>query len=119
MLQVKGVILDVDGTLVDSNDAHALAWVEAMRKGGHDVPYEKVRRLIGMGSDKLLPNTIGVQKDSPEGKELTKLWEDIFKTDYLPQIKAFPGAHDLLVKLHDTGKRMVVASSAEESILKK
>jgi beta-phosphoglucomutase-like phosphatase (HAD superfamily) len=51
----KAVILDVDGTLVDSNDAHARAWVEALAEHGHQVPFAEVRRLIGMGGDKLLP----------------------------------------------------------------
>ena len=75
MPRITGVVLDVDGTLVDSNDAHAHAWLDALRRGGYEVPYEKVRRLIGMGSDKLLPSAIGVQKDSPEGKQITKWWE--------------------------------------------
>ena len=48
-VRLRGVILDVDGTLVDSNDAHARAWVEALKEGGFDVPFERVRPLIGMG----------------------------------------------------------------------
>ena len=51
----SGVLLDVDGTLVDSNDAHAQAWVRALAEAGIAVPFEKVRALIGKGGDKLLP----------------------------------------------------------------
>ena len=50
----KAVIFDVDGTLVDSNDAHARAWVDAFAESGRTLPFERVRPLIGMGSDKLL-----------------------------------------------------------------
>src|SRR5947209_1775879 len=116
---VKGVILDVDGTLVDSNDAHAHAWVEALERGGFDMEYEKVRRLIGMGSEKLLPETTGLQKDDPEGKQLVEWWKEIFEAKYLPGLKAFPGTRELLRKMHDSGLKMVVASSAEEELLQK
>ncbi len=61
---VRGVLVDVDGTLIDSNDAHTHAWLQAMSENGYDdVPFEKVRPLIGMGGDKVLPETIGVDKD--------------------------------------------------------
>jgi beta-phosphoglucomutase-like phosphatase (HAD superfamily) len=52
---LRTVLLDVDGTLIDSNDAHARAWVDALRAHGYVVPFEQVRPLIGMGGDKLLP----------------------------------------------------------------
>ena len=76
---VKGILLDVDGTLIDSNDAHAKAWVKALKRGGYDVSYEKARSLIGMGSDNFLPNAAGVQKDSPDGKKLTQYWKEILR----------------------------------------
>ena len=59
------VILDVDGTLVDSNDAHARAWVEAFAAHGIAVAFEQVRRAIGMGGDKLMPAVAGIEEDSP------------------------------------------------------
>ena len=54
-MPLRGVLLDIDGTLVNSNDLHAQAWVDALRHHGFDVPFEQVRRLIGMGGDHLLP----------------------------------------------------------------
>ena len=60
MPQVRSIIFDVDGTLVDSNDAHAHAWVEAMAEQGYHVSFETVRPLIGMGGDKVLPLTLGI-----------------------------------------------------------
>ena len=62
----RAVILDVDGTLVDSNDAHAHAWVDAFAESGRMVPFAHVRSLIGMGSDKLLDAAVGVDADSDE-----------------------------------------------------
>lgn len=113
MPQIHGVILDVDGTLVDSNDAHAHAWVEAMAKFGYHVPFEKVRPLIGMGGDKVLPEVLGISKDSPEGQAISKERIQIFQERYLPTIQAFPQARELLQRMHDDGLRLAVATSAQ------
>jgi len=51
MQSLRGVLLDIDGTLLDSNDAHALAWVDALEEHGISVPFERIRPLIGMGGD--------------------------------------------------------------------
>jgi HAD superfamily hydrolase (TIGR01509 family) len=113
MAHIRGVILDVDGTLVDSNDAHAKAWVEAMAEYGYHVPYEKVRPLIGMGGDKVLPETIGIQKDSPLGKKISQRRAEIFKERYLPTVRAFPKARELLQRMRESGLKLAVASSAQ------
>lgn len=116
--RVRGVILDVDGTLVDSNDAHAHAWVEALAGRDIHVPFEKVRPLIGMGGDKLLPEITGISEDTPEGKEISERRADIFKSKYLPSLKAFPGVKPLLGRMRDGGLKLAVASSAKEDELK-
>jgi HAD superfamily hydrolase (TIGR01509 family) len=116
-LKIKGVILDVDGTLVDSNDAHIRSWLEAMSRHGYNCTYEEIRRLIGMGSDNLLPTAIDVEKDTPEGKRLSETWSEVFEHDYLPNIKAFPRTRDLLLALKARGLKLVVASSAQEDML--
>jgi HAD superfamily hydrolase (TIGR01509 family) len=115
---IRGVILDVDGTLVDSNDAHARAWVEALAQAGIPVEYEKVRRLIGMGGDKLMPEAAGLEEDSPVGKKIGESRSEIFKTKYLPRLKPFPRVEELLARMKDEGLRLVVASSAKEDELK-
>ena len=66
-LMHTAVLFDVDGTLVDSNDAHAHAWVEAFAEAGVTVPFAHVRRCIGMGGDKLMPAVSGINEDSPQG----------------------------------------------------
>src|SRR5437763_16512085 len=99
MSSVRGVLLDIDGTLVDSNDAHAHAWVQALAEHGVAVPFAEVRRLVGMGADKLLPRAAGIAADSPQGERISKRRGEIFRTDYLPTLQAFPQAADLLRRL--------------------
>ena len=123
MTKYQAIFLDVDGTLVDSNDAHACAFVEAMHQCGFsDVTYETVRPLIGMGGDQLLPRVLNVSDDSEIGKKVGDKRGEIFKAKYLPEIKPTPGAADLTGRLKAEGFRLVVVSSGKqdevESLLK-
>jgi HAD superfamily hydrolase (TIGR01509 family) len=115
---LKGVIFDVDGTLVDSNDAHAQSWVDTFVEAGYDVPFEKVRPLIGMGSDKLLPKTIGISRDSDEGKKLVERRGKIFRSRYLPRLHALPGSRELVLRVKQDGLKAIVATSAKDDELK-
>ncbi len=111
--QIQAVILDVDGTLIDSNDAQAHSWQDAMAEQGYQVPFDRIRPLIGMGGDKVLPELLGIEKDSEEGKKIGQRRKEILKTRYLPTIKQFPGARDLVQQMHDRGLKLIVATSAE------
>jgi beta-phosphoglucomutase-like phosphatase (HAD superfamily) len=93
------VLFDIDGTLVDSNDAHAHAWVEAFAEFGVQVDVDKVRRSIGMGGDKLMPAVSGISEESSTGEKISKRRGEIFKTTYLPQLQPFPGARDLVAEV--------------------
>jgi len=115
---IHAVIFDVDGTLVDSNDAQARSWVDALKEFGYSVPYEKVRPLIGMGGDKVLPETIGVQKDSEKGKQISKRRSEIFKEKYLPNVKPFPDAQKLLDRMRKQGLKLAIATSAQPDELR-
>jgi HAD superfamily hydrolase (TIGR01549 family) len=118
MKPVRGVILDVDGTLVESNDGHAQAWVQALAEQGIHVPFDKVRALIGMGGDRLLPRVSGIRESSPEGKEISQRRRQIFELRELPSLRPTPGAKELLQRLHADGLKLAVASSAKEDELK-
>jgi HAD superfamily hydrolase (TIGR01549 family) len=118
MTHIRGVILDVDGTLVDSNDAHAHSWVEAMAESGYSVPFDKVRPLIGMGGDKVLPETIHVDNSSPEGQKISKRRGEIFKERYLSKVRPFPQAQDLLNHMRERGLKLSIASSAKPDELR-
>jgi HAD superfamily hydrolase (TIGR01509 family) len=113
----SAVVFDVDGTLVDSNDAHAHAWVQAIAESGRRVEFSRVRPLIGMGGDKLLPEVTGLSIDSPEGKAIADKRREIFARDYLPHLQPTRGAQRLLESLRDERKTIVVASSAEDDEL--
>lgn len=110
--RIRATIFDIDGTLVDSNDAHALAFVRAFAEFGRITSFENVRWRIGQGSDKLLPQTVGVEADSSEGKRVTKRKSEIFKRDYLPHLKPTPGARDLVKQFKDKGYKLIAATSA-------
>lgn len=115
---VRAVLLDVDGTLVDSNDAHAHAWVDAAAEFGHTITFAEVRRLIGMGGDRVLPRLTGLAEESDEGARLLERRGEIFRDRYLPALRAFPGVRELLQRLRADGVRLVVATSASADDLK-
>jgi HAD superfamily hydrolase (TIGR01509 family) len=114
---MPAVILDVDGTLIDSNDAHARAWVDAFAAHGITVPFDPVRRAIGMGGDKLMPAVSGIEEDSAEGARIREYRKTHFKANYLPHLRPFPGVRDFIDRLRADGFTLVVASSAGEGEL--
>jgi HAD superfamily hydrolase (TIGR01509 family) len=116
---IRAVIFDVDGTLVDSNDAHARAWVDALAEAGYQVPFERIRPLIGMGGDKVLPLLAGLSSDDAKGKRIAERRDAIFAERYLPQARPLPGAHDLLRRLYTEGFRLAVASSSKKDLLER
>jgi HAD superfamily hydrolase (TIGR01509 family) len=114
----RAVILDVDGTLVDSNDAHVQVWVDALAEHGIDVPFEKIRKLVGMGGDNLLPAAVAIDKESPEGKAIADRRGELFRSRYLHHLEPFPAIRKLLERMKDAGLDLVVASSSPEDEMK-
>jgi HAD superfamily hydrolase (TIGR01509 family) len=112
-------MLDVDGTLVDSNRLHAQAWFDAFAEAGIEAgTAADIQRSIGMGSDKLLPTTAGIDVESARGKRLSARRGEIFKSLYLPHLRPVPGAHELVEALRDRGYRLAVATSAKPDELR-
>jgi len=110
----QAVLLDVDGTLIDSNDAHARAWVDAFAEAGMQVPFARIRPLIGMGGDRILPIVDpSLSEDQPPGKTIAERRGEIFFERYLATIRATPGARALLEAIRAHGARVVIASSAK------
>ncbi len=115
---ITTVLFDIDGTLDDSNDAHAHSWVDALAEAGYAIPFARIRPLIGLGSDKLFPKLdAGLSADAEPGASILKRRREIFLGRYLPAIKPFPGAHDLVAALREHEYRLIVASSASEEEL--
>lgn len=119
MPRYRTIVLDVDGTLVDSNAAHASAWTETLAEGGRDIPFERVRLLIGMGADNLLPTLLGISAQSDEGRRLAERAGERFREQYMDTVKPFPRVRDLLQRMRGDGYTLVVASSASEDQLGK
>lgn len=118
MRPLQGMLLDVDGTLLLSNDAHARAWVDAYREHGYDVAFERVRRLIGMGGDRLVKTlTPDLDAHKGEGKAIADRRGAIFLSRYIQETRPAPGARALVERLQRMGVRTVVASSAQRDEL--
>jgi phosphoglycolate phosphatase-like HAD superfamily hydrolase len=105
-------LVDVDGTLVDSNYQHALAWYRAFRRIGVVLPLWRIHRHIGMGGDQFVPALAGDEVEKKHGDGLRGAWAEEFEP-FLPEVAPVEGAHELLVRLRDDGTRVVLASSGK------
>lgn len=114
---VQAAIFDVDGTLVDSVDLHALAWQEALAKFGHDVSFERVRHQIGKGGDQLIPVFLSQDEQRDHGKEMEEWRGRHFTSTYLPLVRPFSAVPDLLRRVKAAGLRVAIASSAKKKEL--
>ena len=111
------LIFDIDGSLVDSNDAHAAAWAEALRNFDIDREVEAILPLIGMGTDKLLPRMAGVTADSELGLQIAARHFELFRGVYFNHVSAFPGVRELFERLQADGVRLGIATSAKRDEL--
>jgi phosphoglycolate phosphatase-like HAD superfamily hydrolase len=114
---LKTVLFDVDGTLVESNDAHAHAWVKAFADAGVRVEFEKVRSAIGMGADNLMPMVAGIQAETALGKRISKRRGEIFTSEHLPHVQPLRDAGRLVHTIESLGIKAVAASSAQRDEL--
>jgi membrane protein len=112
----QAILFDIDGTLVDSNDAHVTAWREAFLQHGYDFERGEIHDQIGKGADNLVPT---LAPDAPQEVQdaLGLAHAEIYKRDHLDRVRPFPAARDLLVKSKDAGKTVVLASSASREEL--
>ncbi|SER00030.1 HAD family hydrolase [Lentzea albida] len=106
------VVLDVDGTLVDTNYHHTVAWLRAFRSVDVTVPGWRVHRAIGMGGDKLVAAVAGDKVERDHGDELRTAWENYFD-EMLHEIQPLEGAHRLVRAATDLGLAVVLASSGK------
>lgn len=114
-MPLEGVILDVDGTLVLSNDAHAQAWVEAFADYQYEITFEQVRPLIGMGGDQVIPQLVpDLNGNSGTGKQIADRRKELILTRLGPQLAPTKGARDLIQQLQANGLQLIVASSATQ-----
>ena len=110
--ELKAVLFDVDGTLVDTNYLHTVAWWEAFAQAGHDVTMASIHRSIGMGSDKMLDSLLPDDRDRDADEDIRTSHAALYSV-YWSRLKPLPGARQLLRACHDQGLRVVLASSAD------
>jgi HAD superfamily hydrolase (TIGR01549 family) len=108
---LKAVIFDIDGTLLDSVDVHAECWVRTFAHFGVETDFANVRSHIGEGGDRLMPAFLGEATSDARQDEIQQYRTDLFKREYLSEIRAFPKVRDLLERIRADGRRIVLASS--------
>jgi HAD superfamily hydrolase (TIGR01509 family) len=113
-LRYQAVLLDIDGTLVDSNGAHAAAWSDAFAAHGRHHPPAQIRPLIGKGGDKLLRELASLDDKVGEGKQIADLRAEIFEHRYLPTLQPTRGAVEFVRWLIQNHLNVVVATSAKQ-----
>jgi phosphoglycolate phosphatase-like HAD superfamily hydrolase len=116
-LEVEAVLFDIDGTLVDSNEQHVNAWGFAFREEGHPQELDDIRAQIGKGGDLLVPELLP-DVDEAIRKRISERHGDHFKDIYLDNVRAFEGAAELIGRVHASGRKVVLASSAKQNELK-
>jgi len=111
----RAIIFDLDGTLVDSNELHVLAWHDTFRHLHKDIPLERLREQIGKGGDQYLPVFLNELEMREFGDEADKFHGEIFKEKYLPHVKPFPKVRELFERLRADGKKIALASSGKDA----
>jgi HAD superfamily hydrolase (TIGR01549 family) len=110
---VAAAVLDVDGTLVDTNYQHALCWYRAFREHDIVLPVWRLHRHVGMGGDQFVEAVAGKRAEEQLGDKLRERWEKLFD-GVIDEVAPLDGAHDLVADLKARGTRVVLASSAVE-----
>jgi HAD superfamily hydrolase (TIGR01549 family) len=105
-------ILDIDGTLVDTNYQHALAWFRAFRRHGEVLPIWRIHRRIGMGGDHLVKDLCGEAVDRDKGDDIRAAEKELYM-ELIDEVEPLHGARALIVDLKERGHPVVLASSAK------
>ena len=109
----KAAIFDLDGTLVDSNELHVLAWRETFRHFGKEIPLARLREQIGKGGDQYLPVFLTDKEMREIGKQVDDFRGKLFKKKYLSQVRPFPRVRELFERVRSAGKKIALASSGK------
>jgi HAD superfamily hydrolase (TIGR01549 family) len=107
------VILDIDGTLVDTNYQHAIAWYRAFRQHEVELPVWRIHRAIGMGGDQLVAHLAGDEVEKEKGDDIRDAEKPLYM-QMIDEVEPFDGAAELIRELAEGGHEVVLASSAKE-----
>jgi len=114
LVKLKAIIFDIDGTLVDSNDIHALCWIEAFEHFDKHFEWDVVRNQIGKGGDLLVPDLLSAREMRGFGEALKKFRTDLYKRKYMQDVKPFPRVRELFETLHGRGIKLALGSSSNQ-----
>ena len=118
-MAIEAALLDVDGTLIDSNYHHALAWYRAFRRHDIVLPLWRIHRAVGMGGDQLVPALVGPKLDKEKGDDIRAARDEIYTGGLIDEVAALEGAHELIAELKDRGLQVVLASSSPRDELER
>jgi HAD superfamily hydrolase (TIGR01549 family) len=113
---VEAALLDVDGTLIDTNYHHTLAWFRAFKQHGFVLPVWRIHRAIGMGGDELVPALVGKEADAEKGDDIRDTRDSLYQ-ELIGEIEPLHGSHELISDLKERGVRVVLASSSPQDEL--
>ena len=113
-MKLRGLLFDIDGTLVDSNESHVESWDRAFRHFGKQFSKEELRAHIGKGSDQYIPEFLSPEEIERFGKQLDEYRSELFKKEYLPRVRPFPGVRELFQRIRDDDTKIVLASSGKK-----
>ena len=116
-MKYQAAIFDLDGTLLDSVDLHAEAWRQVFLNRDRDIPFEKIRSQIGKGGDQLLPVFFSEEEIGKFGEKMNTERGKVFKKEFMPKVKPFPGVRALFERLKKDGFKIALASSAKRDEL--
>lgn len=111
---IKAIIFDIDGTLVDSVDFHAKAWVKAFQAYGYDFPFEQLRQQIGKGSSFIIGELLSSEEAEKLESDIAQYRKKYFQEQLLEQVQPFPAVKDLFERIKADGITIVLASSARK-----
>ncbi|TLM82750.1 HAD family hydrolase [Pseudarthrobacter sp. NamE2] len=112
----RGVLFDVDGTLIDSSYIHTISWWGAFRQYGYDIPMASIHHFVGMGGDRLVDNLLPADRDRDADHEVMSSHGALYASHW-PSLRALDGARELLAACHDRGLAVALASSARKKDL--
>ena len=116
-MKYQAAIFDIDGTLLDSVDMHAEAWRIIFERHGKNIPFQDVRGQIGKGGDQLLPVFFSEEELAEYGDDMEAERGKLFKKNFLPNVKPFPGVRPLFERMKRDGLKLALASSAKKDEL--
>ena len=115
-MAVEAALLDVDGTLIDTNYQHALAWFRAFKQHGLVLPLWRIHRAIGMGGDQLVPALVGEDVDAEKGDDIREARDALYE-ELIGEVEPLHGSRELISDLKQRGLTVVLASSSPQEEL--